>query len=225
MLNVLRIISVIAAVAVLPDAAFARYGLADGGFDVQGSTVTSYCYMGSCPTGAWSGSGSGFAASGNIDWGGLTAPSPSVLAFLQADGTLSQTFTATETRRVVITWMEADRPIVGGQKYVVSVNGTPLGTYTSSVTNWTRRVSAPFDIVTGSTYTITFAGTSAGVDRSALLDSVDLAAAQSTISYTYDGLGRLKSTQTTGGVNDGLSTSYTLDAAGNRANVQTTGAP
>jgi hypothetical protein len=214
---------------IAPAPAWAQYGFADGGFDSQGASITGYCYFnnppGSCPTGPWTGSGSGFAHSENGDWGDPAAASLSTLSFLQLNGTLLQTFTATESHRVVLTWLEADRPWWGGQTYNATVNGTVIATFTSSKTYWSRRISVPFDIVAGSNYTIAFTGTTTTGDHSAFLDSVDLVDAQSITTYSYDALGRLRSSSTSGGVNDGLSTNYTLDPAGNRTNVQTTGAP
>lgn len=43
--------------------------------------------------------------------------------------------------------------------------------------------------------------------------------ATETISYTYDALGRLTSTVSSGSVNNGITTTYTLDAADNRARL------
>jgi len=50
------------------------------------------------------------------------------------------------------------------------------------------------------------------------------AAAQETITYSYDELGRLKTVSHSGSVNAGVQTAYTLDAADNRTQVTTTGA-
>ncbi|CAN0562977.1 unnamed protein product [Laminaria digitata] len=78
------------------------------------------------------------------------------MAFIQHSGQLSQTFAATETRQARLIWLEADRPNPnrGGQTYVVSINGTSVGTYTSSGTGFRPRLSATFAIISGTSYTI-----------------------------------------------------------------------
>lgn len=48
--------------------------------------------------------------------------------------------------------------------------------------------------------------------------------ATETTTYTYDALGRLVESNTSGTVNNGLKTQATLDAAGNRQNYTVTGA-
>lgn len=50
------------------------------------------------------------------------------------------------------------------------------------------------------------------------------AAAQETTTYSYDALGRLKTTSTSGGQNDGTVNQVEFDRAGNRTNYTTTGA-
>jgi len=49
-------------------------------------------------------------------------------------------------------------------------------------------------------------------------------AASETQTYSYDALGRLISTSTSGGPNTGTATSATFDPAGNRSNYTVTGA-
>jgi len=48
--------------------------------------------------------------------------------------------------------------------------------------------------------------------------------AQSTTTYTYDALGRLTNTATSGGTNNGLSSQFQYDNAGNRTTVTVSGA-
>lgn len=45
------------------------------------------------------------------------------------------------------------------------------------------------------------------------------AAAQEAVTYTYDALGRLVATSTSGGANNGTTSSYSYDAANNRTHV------
>lgn len=51
------------------------------------------------------------------------------------------------------------------------------------------------------------------------------AQASSTTTYTYDALGRLVATSTTGTVNNGVATSTAYDKADNRSTYAVTGAP
>jgi hypothetical protein len=211
--------------ALVPTPALAQFGFQDGGFDIQGASLPTYCHFPACPSGAWSGSIAGIAHSGEPDLGSIVAPSWSAMAFIQMTGTISQTFTATETKRVRLVWLEADRPSWGGQTYVVTVNGASVGSFSSSSTTFQQRMSSAFDIVAGTGFTIVFAGQSATEDRTSLIDSVRLVVDEpSTTSYTYDSLGRLTGVTTTGGSNNGINTSYTFDKAGNRTNATVTGA-
>lgn len=49
--------------------------------------------------------------------------------------------------------------------------------------------------------------------------------ASESVTYTYDALGRLTQSATSGGVDSGLTASYTLDAADNRIAYTITGSP
>lgn len=53
----------------------------------------------------------------------------------------------------------------------------------------------------------------------------DRAFASESVTYTYDALGRLTQSATTGGVDNGLSVGYTLDASDNRIAYTITGSP
>jgi len=59
----------------------------------------------------------------------------------------------------------------------------------------------------------------------ALLAVSAVAAANETITYTYDARGRLVTVVHTGSVNHNLQAVYTLDKADNRTNVTVTGSP
>ncbi|CAN0582007.1 unnamed protein product, partial [Laminaria digitata] len=186
--------------------------------------VVNYCYLnsGACPTGAWGGNSSGLIESGNSSWGGLASPSPSAMAFVQRVGQLSQIFTATSSKQVRLVWQEADRPNPnrGGQTYIVAVNGTSVGTYTSSGTGFRQRISDTFSLVSGEPYVITFTGQMNDADRSGLIDSIRLITANDgAIEYSYDALGRLVSKTSIGGVNADATATYCYDAADNRTRV------
>jgi YD repeat-containing protein len=206
--------------------AAAQDGFVDGSFDVQGSTLSGYCYFvaSTCPSGVWSGY-SGIIKTPNSDWQITAAPSPNTVAFVQNNGNIAQTFTAIASKRVRITWVEADRPGLGGETYIVKVNGVAVGTYTSSTSSFVRRYSDYFDIVSGSAYTINFQGTLSSGDHSAFIDSVRLASADSQTTYTYDALGRLTGVTIAGGSTDGVQSTYAYDSAGNRTVVTVSGAP
>jgi hypothetical protein len=207
--------------------ASAQYGFNDGGFDAQGAGMTAgYCYFSSsnCPAGVWTGThATGIIRSGEGAWGYVPANSASSYAFVQIEGHLTQTFTATSSGSFRFSWYEADRPGLGGQTYVVKLNGFPLGTYHPIGSAFVRQVSADFELVSGTVYTISFEGQSPGVDRSALIDSVKLSTASSTTSYNYDALGRLTTAAISGGAASGTTATYTYDSAGNRQRVTVSG--
>lgn len=199
--------------------AWAQHGLQDGSFDTQGSTVASYCYFNvNCPSGSW-GEGSGLIRSGASPWGSPQAYSGTHLAFIQSSSTISQSFIATSTSNTFqVNWQEMDRPVLGGQSYRVLVNNTVIGTFTSSGDGYVKRVSAPFAMVAGMSYKLSFQGLDA-VDRSALIDDVTITIAAEILSYTYDAKGRLINVTVAGGVNDNVSSTYGYDAADNRKRV------
>ncbi|KCZ97126.1 hypothetical protein HPO_16725 [Hyphomonas polymorpha PS728] len=58
----------------------------------------------------------------------------------------------------------------------------------------------------------------------ALLMLSPVAQASSTITYTYDARGRLKTVSLSGGMHSGAVTTYTYDKANNRVRKQVTGA-
>lgn len=58
-----------------------------------------------------------------------------------------------------------------------------------------------------------------------LITAATVAAASETITYTYDGKGRVILVTHTGTVNSNVVANYTFDAADNRKNIKVTGAP
>ena len=218
--------------ASLAFAAPAAAQLTDGGFDTQGSGGTDYCYFGgTCPAGSWSGSGSGFGQQGSTSWPLGTLVSPYYTAFVQSSGYLSKSFTVPTSGTYRLSWWDAGRVAGSGyggnQTYTVKINAAIIASMsTMSGQGFIRRVSAPFSLSTGTTYTLTFQGTTSTNDT-AFIDSVGLALANGaeSKSYSYDALGRLVATSTSGGINNGVATSTTFDPADNRSNYSVTGVP
>ncbi len=62
-----------------------------------------------------------------------------------------------------------------------------------------------------------------GILTTFVIVTVGPASGNETATYSYDALGRLVSTSTSGTVNNGLSVAATFDAAGNRSNYTVTG--
>jgi hypothetical protein len=215
--------------ALLAGPAGATFGFTDIGFDTQGASVpaSNYCYLnaGACPSGVWTSSSGGFINGHSDAWGNPPAPSQPVVAFVQGLGALSQTFTASASARVRLAWFDADRPTLGHQTYTVSINGNVVATVSpTNSSSFGRRYSAPFSIVSGTSYTVTFQGT-INEDRSFFIDTVDVLPASETITYSYDSLGRLTSTFHAGAINAGLTSNYQYDPANNRSQVTVAGAP
>ena len=164
-----------------------------------------------------------------------TVVSPNHAVFLEASGAFSRSFTVSTSATYRLTWWDAGRPAGsyggsvwgGNQTYTVKINSAVVATVsTTSGQAFTRRTSAPFTLSSGTSYTVTFQG-STTTDESAFIDSVALALANGseTVSYNYDALGRLISKNTSGGVNSGIAASTTFDAADNRSNYSVTGVP
>ncbi len=173
-----------AALAAAPVAASA--GLADGSFEIKGAAlpVTDYCYDGfatpggpACAPGAWV--GNGVIKSGSGPWGGTTTPDGSYFGFVQGTGALSQTFTADVTSTYGLSWLDAGRTNGGGpQSYTVTILGAglqTLGTFTTNGGLFTARSASAFQLVAGSSYTLSFTGLVAE-DRTSFIDGVTLTA-------------------------------------------------
>ena len=160
--------------------------LVDGSFEAKGAStpVTDYCYDGfatpggpACAASPWT--GNGVIISGSGPWGGTAAADGIYYAFVQGLGVLSQSFTATSTSGLGVSWIDSNRSNNGGlQSYTVSISDgittTGLGTYTSNIGGFVARTSSPFSTVSGTTYTLSFTGLS-NEDRTAFIDNVSLA--------------------------------------------------
>jgi len=172
--------------------------LTDGGFETQGlaSNISgSYCYGGAgssgennCAAGAWTFStlvpgqvgdgiisqstgGSPFNSSA---WGAPIANDNSgYFAFVQINGSFSQTFQATQSGTAVLDWIDAARSYGGTETYTVSVDGTLVGTYTPTNSAFAP-VSARFSFVAGPN-TVTFQGVDPSLtDSTAFIDNVSI---------------------------------------------------
>ena len=169
--------------------------LADGSFETQAPVEIGanpgWCYGGGAPP-ACTGSGTpwqasstgGFQLDTNTAWPGIATPDGSYYAFVQATGSLSQTFVADASGPFTIDWLAAGRPISGisggDESYSLTVNGQSLGTFsTASGQPFTEMSSDPFSFTAGSTYTLAFNGLtpfSMG-DNTAYFDGIQLVAA------------------------------------------------
>ena len=156
--------------------ALALNQLPDPGFEIQGSTVGSFCYNGiDCPVGAWTGVGSGIQDETNGPWPGVDTPDGSKYGFVQSTGVLATTFVASDSGLFTLSWLAAGRPSVlpccqGNQQYEVKLNGTTISVNATAndqaFTSWTSNI---FSLTAGSTNTLQFVGLSPS-DNTALFD-------------------------------------------------------
>ena len=181
--------------------------LTDGGFEAQGfaSNISgSYCYGGAgssgennCAAGAWTFStlvpgqvgdgiisqstgGSPFNSSA---WGAPIAnDNSSYFAFVQINGSFSQTFQATQSGTAALDWIDAARSNSGGtETYTVSVNNILVGTYAPTNSAFAPVSSRPFSLIAGDFYTVTFQGVDPNLtDSTAFIDNVSISPLPST---------------------------------------------
>jgi hypothetical protein len=181
--------------------------LTDGGFEAQGlaSNISgSYCYGGAgssgennCGAGAWTfstlvpgqvGDGiisqsTGGSPLNSSAWGAPIAnDNSSYFAFVQINGSFSQTFQATQSGTVSLDWIDAARSNSGGtETYTVSVNNMLVGTYAPTNSAFAPVSSKPFSLIAGDFYTVTFQGVDPNLtDRTAFIDNVSISPLPST---------------------------------------------
>jgi hypothetical protein len=165
------------------------YGLADGSFETQGAAsniVNSYCYGTDCASGAWTFpatiptvAGDGNISQGSGAWGAPIGNSDgSYFAFVQIQGSFSQTFQATQSGTVALDWIDATRSNSGfPNTYTVSVNNQQVGIYNPTNSAFAPETSAAFSLIAGSFYTVTFQGVPGDLaDRTAFIDNVSISA-------------------------------------------------
>ena len=140
----------------------------------------------------FNGSGIINTTANNAWWSPLSSPTGFVgnqYAFVQGDGSISQTFTAPVTGQFVVNFLEGSRPdltkvsgcpCTGKATFDVLLNSTSIGTYsTLSGQNFEPEVSAIINLIAGNSYTLTFQGvvtsqTDLTVDHTAFIDSVSI---------------------------------------------------
>jgi hypothetical protein len=176
----------IAAALIASPAVASATSLVDGSFEAKGAatSVGSYCYdqlisgVAHCGASPWVGT-SGIIKSNEGAWGGTPTPAGDYYAFVQGLSTLEQSFTATATHGLGVTWLDAGRKGNNGnpQSYTVSIehgaSSVLIGSYSTNGGVFTARSSSPFAVVSGETYTLVFTGLSAD-DRTSFIDNVAL---------------------------------------------------
>lgn len=181
----LKTVFAAAVIATLPFAVGATT-LVDGSFEAKGALTapTDYCYDGfssagrpACGAGAWT--GSGVITSGAAPWGSTVTPFGDYYGFVQGTQVMSQTFVATSSTGLAVSWYDANRTNNGGiQTYSVSItHGSyvfDLGTFSGVPGQFNLKSSSSFATVAGDSYTLNFTG-SATDDRTAFIDNVSLA--------------------------------------------------
>lgn len=206
--------AIISAVFATPGAAQSL--IQDGGFDAQGASVATWCTSTACPAGAWQISGH-LVRENTAAWGSYLAISPAIFSALQGGSSIQQTFTAPETGNLKVAFWVAGRPAPGGAQTVqVRINGTLIGSVTTTTGQaWARYVTPVFAVTAGQSYILQLSGT-ATTDQTAFVDGVMTLAENETYTYSYDSLGRLTSSAITRGPNNGTNSSACFDKAGNR---------
>lgn len=184
MRNLLLSATVLAGLAVAPTANATEL-LTDGGFEAPTLASTSPYWYPFTTLDGWTYSGNVALVNASYEdnaWWNGWAWGPSgyggrQYAALQHLGMLSQTFTATDTGIIDLSWLEAGRPYGGGccngnQTYDVLLNGQLLGQYsTHNGQAFTAETIPDIAVIGGDSYTLTFEGLSK-TDNTAFLDNV-----------------------------------------------------
>ena len=154
--------------------------LVDGSFEAPALGGGSYTY----PSGnyfGWNYAGSALVnATTNSAWYGNTPPAGQdggQFAALQGTSTLSQSFTASNSKAAV-SWIAGGRPDFGGyagnQSYTVTIGNASLGTFnTVSGASFAAHGGVIGGLTAGQTYTISFNGQVAA-DQTAFIDKVSV---------------------------------------------------
>lgn len=154
--------------------------LVNGSFEAPDLGTGGYTYPAGSVAG-WTYSGSALVdATNSNDWYGSTPPAGQdggQFAALQATSTLSQGFTASNTKASV-SWRAAGRPDFGGyagnQSYTVTIGNSNLGTFsTLSGAAFAAQGGTVTGLTAGQNYTISFNGQVAA-DQTAFIDQVSV---------------------------------------------------
>jgi hypothetical protein len=163
--------------------------IVNGGFETGtlagGSAPAFYYPAGSFEGWTFSGAGIIDASIAYNPWWNGAASGPTGYAgnrygFVQTTGSLSQTFTASNSGLASLSWLEGARPWNGSsngdQTYQVLLGTTLLGTFsTTSGQNFELEALNMGSLVQGTSYTLTFQGTDTlGGDNTAFLDQISL---------------------------------------------------
>lgn len=154
--------------------------LVNGSFEAPDLGTGNYTYPAGTVAG-WTYNGSALVdATNSSAWYGGSAPAGQdggQFAALQGTSTLSQSFTASNTKAVV-SWLAGGRPDFGGyagnQSYTVTVGNTTLGTYsTVSSAAFAAHGGVVSGLTAGQNYTVSFNGLVAA-DQTAFIDKVSV---------------------------------------------------
>ena len=159
------------AAELLTNGSFEAPDLGSGGYTYPNGTLVGWTYTGAALVDATNGSA----------WYGNTPPAGQdggQFASLQTTGSLSQSFTASNTKANV-SWLAGGRPDFGSyggnQNYAVTLGANVLGTF--STTDGQAFGNHNFTVTgltAGQNYTITFQGLVGNSDESAFIDRVSV---------------------------------------------------
>jgi hypothetical protein len=158
------------AAELLVNGSFEAPDLSSGGYTYPAGTVDGWTYTGSALVDATNSSA----------WYGNAAPAGQdggQFAALQGTSTLSQSFTASNTKASV-SWLAAGRPdfgsYAGNQSYTVTIGNASLGTFTTvSGASFAAHGGVVSGLTAGQTYTVSFNGKVAS-DQTAFIDKVSV---------------------------------------------------
>ena len=145
-------------------------------FEAPGIANNSYVY--NPGGGSWTfsgspGNGSGLIANGTSAWGSPVAPAGRQIAFVQANGSISQSLSGFTAGASYLMTFSACQRSGNSQSWNVTVNGSVVGSYNpgsgaSSFSDYTATFVAP-----ASSFTLAFVGTNlAGGDNTIFLDNI-----------------------------------------------------
>jgi YD repeat-containing protein len=150
---------------------------------------TGYVYTPTISGFAFTG-GSGLAGNDSA-WGFANAPDGDQVAFVQGNGSFSQSLTGlVPGTQYAVKFKMAARPSTGGTPVTVGVNGASIGTFTPGSTAFQDAVA--YFTALGTTASLSFSSNSP-IDVSTAIDSVSVLAGEPAIThYAYDGEDHLR---------------------------------